>query len=101
MTSGGSSAVPVLPAGENSSLLQSKIMIVDDEPINVKVARKYLSLEGYANFVTTTDSREAVALVNDEAARRAAAGHHDAARQRPGHSGGSCGPTALGCICRS
>lgn len=41
----------------------SKIMIVDDEPINVKVARKYLALEGYEDFVTTTDSREALALI--------------------------------------
>ena len=48
------------------TIASSKILIVDDEPINVKVARKYLKLEGYEHFVTTTDSREAVALVEKE-----------------------------------
>ena len=51
---------------KNKTIASSKIMIVDDEPINVKVARKYLKLEGYEHFVTTTDSREAVALVEKE-----------------------------------
>ena len=32
---------------KNKTIASSKIMIVDDEPINVKVARKYLNLEGY------------------------------------------------------
>ena len=44
----------------------AKIMIVDDEPINLKVAKKYLMLEGYQNFVTTTDSSSAVDLVGRE-----------------------------------
>jgi putative two-component system response regulator len=47
-------------------LRNAKIMIVDDEPINVKVACKYLKLEGYQNFVTTTNSKEAVDVVNRE-----------------------------------
>jgi putative two-component system response regulator len=51
---------------KNKTIASSKIMIVDDEPINVKVARKYLKLEGYEQFVTTTDSRDAVALVEKE-----------------------------------
>lgn len=51
---------------KNKTIASSKIMIVDDEPINVKVARKYLKLEGYEQFVTTTDSREAVAIVEKE-----------------------------------
>jgi hypothetical protein len=37
-------------AAHDETLCTSKIMIVDDEPINVKVARKYLMLEGYRNF---------------------------------------------------
>ena len=41
------------------ALRSSKIMIVDDEPTNVKVARKYLAMEGYERFVVTTDAREA------------------------------------------
>jgi cyclic di-GMP phosphodiesterase len=51
---------------KSKTIASSKIMIVDDEPINVKVARKYLKLEGYEQFVTTTDSREAVAIVEKE-----------------------------------
>jgi putative two-component system response regulator len=50
----------------DEALRASKIMIVDDEPINLMVARKYLSLVGYTNFVTTTDSRDAVQMVNHE-----------------------------------
>src|ERR1700733_7418242 len=48
------------------ALRSSKIMIVDDEPTNVKVARKYLAMKGYERFVVTTDAREALALVDRE-----------------------------------
>jgi putative two-component system response regulator len=34
----------------------AKIMIVDDEPINIKVVQKYLQGFGYASFVTTSDA---------------------------------------------
>jgi len=53
-------------AARDSSLLKSKIMIVDDEPINIKIAQKYLNLEGYRTFVTTTESRDAIALMYKE-----------------------------------
>ena len=36
------------------------IMIVDDEPINIRVARKYLQQHGYRNFVTCSDAAEAL-----------------------------------------
>jgi putative two-component system response regulator len=32
------------------------LMIVDDEPINIKVLQKYLKMAGYSRFVTTSDS---------------------------------------------
>ena len=35
-------------------------MIVDDEPLNIKVARKYLQGAGYEHFITTSDSPEAI-----------------------------------------
>lgn len=44
----------------------AKIMIVDDEPINVKAARKHLQGFGYMNFRTTTDSSKAVEMVENE-----------------------------------
>ncbi len=43
-----------------------KILIVDDEPINIKVVRKYLANEGYADFLTTTCPEEVVDLVEHQ-----------------------------------
>jgi putative two-component system response regulator len=67
---GGSTAAPCGPAFDPSereqALRTSKIMIVDDEPINVKLARKYLALEGYQQFILATDSREVMPLVDRE-----------------------------------
>src|SRR5580704_4586183 len=51
---------------QTEALRKAKIMIVDDESINLTVARRYLSLEGFQNFVLCTDSREAVAVVKRE-----------------------------------
>lgn len=44
----------------------AKIAIVDDEPTNVKVVGRLLSLEGYSNFVSTCDARDAVGLIQDQ-----------------------------------
>lgn len=49
-----------------AELLTSKVMIVDDEPINVKVAKKFVAELGYQNFVTLTDSRDAVETLRRE-----------------------------------
>ncbi|VAX39380.1 Response regulator [hydrothermal vent metagenome] len=38
------------------------IAIVDDEPINIKVAQKYLEMDGYKNFVTTTEPQNALSI---------------------------------------
>jgi putative two-component system response regulator len=51
------------PAGQVAS---AKIAIVDDEPINIKVARKYLQGVGYRDFITTTDSTTAMELISRE-----------------------------------
>jgi putative two-component system response regulator len=40
----------------------ARIMIVDDEPINIKVVQKYLQGHGYSNFVTTSDATQAMEL---------------------------------------
>lgn len=45
----------------------ARIMIVDDEPINIKVFRKYLRTAGYSDFVETTSGAAAVSLVCREA----------------------------------
>ncbi len=52
-------AIRLLPPETSSA----KIMIVDDEPVNIKVARKYLSLAGYSEFVIATDPTEVLTLL--------------------------------------
>jgi len=42
---------------------QARIMIVDDEPVNVMTFRQHLKQEGYSEFTTTSDSTEALKLV--------------------------------------
>ena len=46
--------------------LASRVMIVDDEPVNIKVARKYLQIAGYQNFITSTDSPAVMELIRVE-----------------------------------
>ena len=55
-----------MPSSTDQLRHASKVMIVDDEPINVTIARKYLSLAGYEKFVTTTDSRQVMSLLDAE-----------------------------------
>lgn len=40
-----------------------RIAIVDDEPINIKVVKRYLTLAGYQQFFTTSNAAEAVELI--------------------------------------
>lgn len=44
----------------------AKVMIVDDEPINIKLVQKYLRDVGYRNFITTTDSTSCMHLLRRE-----------------------------------
>lgn len=44
----------------------SKIMIVDDEPLLVRVVQQFLKSFGYSDFVSVTDSRQAIQVINDE-----------------------------------
>lgn len=44
-------------------LSNPRIAIIDDQSINVKVVKKYLTLAGYRQFSTTTNSVEAVDLI--------------------------------------
>jgi putative two-component system response regulator len=53
-------------SNQHDTLRAAKIMIVDDEPINVTIARKYLHLAGYERFVTTTDPRQVMTLMDAE-----------------------------------
>ncbi|MDQ6622462.1 MAG: response regulator [Verrucomicrobiota bacterium] len=51
----------------NAALLyHAKIMIVDDELMNVRLLEKLLTREGYLNISMTTDSRDALAMFQDD-----------------------------------
>lgn len=54
------------PCDVADSMRNARIMIVDDEPINIRVVRKYLELAGYKSFVTTTESTQAAAIAERE-----------------------------------
>lgn len=56
---------PTLTTGD-LDLKSAKIMIVDDEPINVKVAKKFVGALRYSDFVTTTNPREAIDMLRRE-----------------------------------
>ncbi len=45
---------------------EAKVMVVDDEPTNVKIVQRVLELAGFSRFVTTTDSMTAVAFMRQE-----------------------------------
>lgn len=51
---------------EQDAVRTSKIMIVDDEQLVIRVVRRFLSSDGYDNFVTVTDSREALEAIDRE-----------------------------------
>ena len=65
MASGAASALSV-GEGRRACVGQAKIMIVDDEPINIKALEKHLRSAGYENLIHTTDPREALKLIADE-----------------------------------
>ncbi len=43
-----------------------RVMIVDDEPINIKVAQKFLTLAGYQHIIGVTDSRTVLSRISEE-----------------------------------
>ncbi len=44
----------------------SKIMIVDDEELVIRVVKRFLGSEGYTNFITLTDPRQALNMMRME-----------------------------------
>ncbi|APZ91683.1 HD domain-containing phosphohydrolase [Fuerstiella marisgermanici] len=44
----------------------AKIMIVDDEPLNIMTFRQHLKQDGYHNFVTTERATEALVMIRQE-----------------------------------
>jgi len=50
---------------KDQGLKDAKIMIVDDEPINIDVVQAFLEEEKYRNFVTVDDSTQAMKMVEE------------------------------------
>lgn len=48
---------------EHAPVQNCKIMIVDDEPINIKAIRKHLALGGYEHFCAVTESTDAMSQI--------------------------------------
>lgn len=55
-TSFSDSTLESLPQTD-CGIKSAKIMIVDDEPLVIRVVRRFLASDGYTNFMTLTDSR--------------------------------------------
>ncbi len=49
-----------LLATDKSALKSCKIMIIDDEPLVIRVVKRFLAGDGFTNFVTVEDSRDAM-----------------------------------------
>lgn len=60
----GSKYIP--SAVDPSVASTTKIMIIDDEPINVKVCQKYLNELGYKRCVGLSDATRAIAQIEEE-----------------------------------
>jgi len=51
---------------QRTSFPMSTIMIVDDEPTTIEILEMFLQGEGYERFITTTESKNAVAIAKSE-----------------------------------
>lgn len=47
---------------DENDIKQATILVIDDQPVNVKLLEKVLAAEGYLNVYSTTDSRQSVEL---------------------------------------
>lgn len=49
--------------GHRTVATNPRIVIIDDEPINIRVVQRFLSLAGYQQFFTASESTEAMSLI--------------------------------------
>lgn len=47
---------------KNRTFPEAKILIIDDQEANIEVLLDLLEMQGYSNFMTSTDSRKTVTL---------------------------------------
>jgi putative two-component system response regulator len=63
----GAAPVPPRPAASPAALsATARVMIVDDEPVNIKVVQKHLKMAGYQHFITSTDPRPVLEMISKE-----------------------------------
>jgi PleD family two-component response regulator len=55
----------LLPPARGENLLRSKILIIDDEEVNVRLLKRILQFGGFEYLSSTTDSRLTVALFEE------------------------------------
>ena len=53
-------------ADAENATLNSKIMIIDDEQLVIRVVKRFLAAEGYHNFITITDPRDTFKTLKSE-----------------------------------
>jgi putative two-component system response regulator len=53
-------------ATDRDALKSCKIMIIDDEPLVIRVVKRFLAGDGFTNFVTVEDSRNAMDAISKE-----------------------------------
>ena len=57
------SCTPDLSRDSEREILQSRILIVDDESLNIDVFRRYLGIGGYSNVISTDHAGQALPLM--------------------------------------
>ncbi|MGB7324977.1 MAG: HD domain-containing phosphohydrolase [Rubripirellula sp.] len=62
----GSDFSPVSAERSSVAVRESQVMIVDDESTNIEIVRAYLEEDGFAKFITTTDSTLAIDKIRDQ-----------------------------------
>src|SRR5262245_30883774 len=51
------------PAASPAAQRTARILLVDDEPLNIKAVRKFLTGAGYTDFCSTTNATEVLPLM--------------------------------------
>ena len=55
-----------LYGGNDAAIHAAKIMIIDDEDLVIRVVKRFLAADGYSNFVTINNPRDAFSVIQKE-----------------------------------
>ena len=65
-TATGAESAANQPAEAENATVNSKVMIIDDEQLVIRVVKRFLASEGYHNFITINDPRDAFKALKSE-----------------------------------